>query len=378
MNRTSENLEFLDQRLLSEGDTTRSAAIESTTKLMGPHSQSTSVEDAANVDYGVEDAVAFETQKFGDATGLNHDTSSPTEELIATDPVENKGPGINNISAVAATTVSGENKSIMHTEKENQGPSTIWPKISVLYPMDTPGTFTNAICHQQNFDVRPLLALTLRETTPLIEYSATPRGRILLHFEVGLDNVEALCQGTFTIDDSSHWKENLRKQPSLRKPANAKEDIQAESQGMEQQQIEDGYGNERWVFFGVRFQQTGKDKRKGKGAKWACFGVPVRSCSSHTGNNEAATIGGGCDSEGISVPQYSTTVRRLESRISKGGIACMDLWQNAGEWRGRVWSQVEQAMANNSLVVSSLHAIEESATAPRQRAGEAAANGPTA
>lgn len=383
MNRTSENLEFLDRRILSESDANGSAAIESRTKLTGPHSQSTSTKDAANVDHGIEDTVAFGAQKFGNTTKvgkveLNHDTSSPTEEMIATDLGGNKGPGITNTSAVVATSVSGKNESTVQTNKENPGLSKIWPKISVPDPMETPGTFTNALCHQQDFHVRPVLALTLREPTPPGQYSATPRGKILLHLEVGLDDVEALCQGTFTIDDSSYWKENLRKQQSLQKAAKAKEGIQAESQGKEQHQLEEGHGSEPWVFFGMRFQQTGEDKRTGKGGKWACFSVPMRSCSSNTGNNEAATFGGGCDCQGISVPQYSAKVQRLESRISKGGIARMDLWQNAGEWRGGVWSQVEQAMANNSLMVSSLHATEDSATAPMQRAGEAEANRPTA
>lgn len=367
MNRTSESLEFLDRSILSDSDTTASAAIESRTKLMAPHSQSTSVTDATNMDHGIEDAVAFGIQDFGNApevgkVDLDDDTSSPTEVLVATYLVANNGPGITETSAVAANIVSGENESTMQTNKENTRPSKLWPKILVPDPKETLGPFTDAICHQRNFHARPLLTLTLRERTPLNEYSATSRGKLLVHFEVGLDNVKALCQGTFMIDDSFDWEE-ICKQQHLPKPAKAKEDIQAKSQGMEQHQTQEGYGQEPWLFFGVSFRRTAKEKLKGERGKWACFGVPVRSCSSNTSNYEAATVGGGCDSEGISVPPYSAKVRRLESRISKEGTFCMDLWRNVGEWRGGVWSQVEQAMANNALMVSSLSAMEEFAAA---------------
>lgn len=240
------------------------------------------------------------------------------------------------------------------------------------------GTFTSAICHQQDFHVAPLLTLTLRETTPVVEHAATQRGGILLHFEVGLDDVESLCQGTFTIDDSSYWKENSCEQQRLQKPAKAKTDTQAQAQGVEQYQIKKGHGQGCWVFFGVRFQRTEKDKRKGKRGRWACFGIPLQSCSPVTSNTEVAMYGGGCDSEGISVPRYMAEVQRLESRVSIGGIACMDLWQNADEWKGEAWSQVKQVIANNSLVVSSLRATEKFVTAQMRRAGMTEANGPNA
>ena len=304
--------------------------------------------------------------------------SSPAEKTVATGAVKSTDLEKPIMSAVTATTVSVENESTAQVDKENPRPGKIWPQFSVPDPMKMPGTFTSAICHQQDFNVAPLLTLTLREITPVVECSATQRSQILLHFEVGLDNVEALCQGTFTIDDSSYWQENLQKHQSLRKQANAKANIQAQSKEVEQYQIRKGHGQGCWVFFGVRFRQTGKDKRKGKGGKWACFGVPLQSCSPVASNTEVATYGGGCDGEGISVPQYLAKVRRLESRVSTGGIACIDLWQNADEWGSGVWSKVKQAMAKNSLIVSSLRATEEIVTAQMRRAGMTEANGPNA
>lgn len=348
MNRKSENLEFLDLRILAESDATAGTAIESRTESTGPHSQ-------------VEDTIAFDIQEVGNATIAKKDdrkdnTSSPTEKPVATDLMENSSLGTTPTSAVAASTVSGDDESTVQTNEENPRPSKVWPEPDCL---QMPGPFTTAICHQEDCYVVPILTLTLRETTPLVGCSATQRGQILLHFEVGLDDVEALCQGKFTVNDSSYWQENRYEQQQLGKPAKAKADIQAPSQGMEQHQIEKGCGQGSWVFFGVRFRQTGKKKRKEKAGKWACFGVPVESTWSLTCNTEAATYGGGCDSEGISVPQYVTKVKRIESRLSVGGIACMDLWQNADAWRGGVWSQVKQAMANNSLTVSYLRRPEE-------------------
>ena len=322
---------------------------------------SSPVKYVANANHGIEDTITFGNRQIENTTifanvDLKDDTSSPIEELVPTDLAGDTGLGITTTSAVTATTVSGENEITVQANKENPRPSKKWPIFSVPDPMKMPGTFTTAICHQQDFHVAPLLTLTLRGTTPLVEYSATQRSQILLHLEVGLDDVEAMCQGTFTIDDSSYWEDNLCEQDRLQKSAKARGDSEAQSQGMEQHQIKKGSGQGRWVFFGVRFQQTIKDKQNGNGGRWACFGVPLQSCSPVTRNAEAATFGGGCDSEGTNVPQYLAKVWRLEYRVSTGGIACMDLWQNADEWRGGVWSQVKQAMADNSLIVCSLHA----------------------
>lgn len=366
---TTEPAKRVSHKVVLKASSQPSAAFNSATVATKPTTKhpelqglsSSSVQYAANVDHGIGDTIAFGDRQVENTTifanvDLKDDASSPIEELVATDVAADTGLGNTTTSAVTAKTVSGENEITVQADKENARPSKNWPTFSVPDPMKMPGTFTTAICHQQDFHVAPLLTLTLRETTPLVEYSATQRSKILLHFEVGLDNVEAMCQGTFTIDDSSYWEDNLCEQDQMQKSAKAKADIQARSQRMKQHQIKKGYGQGRWVFFGVRFQPTGKDKRKGNGGRWACFGVPLQSCSPVTRNAEAITFGGGCDSEGINVPQYLAKVWRLEYRVSTGGIACMDLWENADEWRGGIWSQVKQAMANNSLIVCSLHA----------------------
>ena len=276
-----------------------------------------------------------------------------------------------------APVLGGEEASDPKAEKESTPPGKIWPIFLVPDPMKMPGTFTSAICRQRNFHASPILTMTLRGMSSSIESPTTQSSRILLHFEVGLDRVEALCTGEFRIDDGSYWEENIREK-RLRKLAEAKACIQDPGKVVEQNSIKKGEGEGWWIFFGVRFQQTGKDKRKGKGGKWACFGAPMKACLPVTSDGEVAMFGGGCDDEGNDVPAYAAKVRRLETRFSTGGISCMDLWQNADEWGGGVWAKVKHAMANNSLLVSSLYAAEEIITAKMRRAGMTEANGPNA
>lgn len=299
---------------------------------------SNSVKSAANISHGAKSTVAFGAEQVGFTTPIAGGKYESTNQA--------------------------------HKFKYNPRRRKVWPILSVPDPMMMPGTFTSAICHQQDFKVAPLLTLTLREATPLVEYPATQRSEILFHFEVGLDSVEALCQGLVMIDDCSYWDENSPEPQYSQGPSNE----------MEQYQINKGDGHEGWwVFFGVRFRQTEKDGQKGKGGGWACFGFPRDLCSRITNNTEVTTYGGGCDSGGISVPQQLAKVQRTEFRAAMGGIACMDLWPKAGEWdwEDGVWSKVRLAMAKNSLSMSFLCPAEEFVVAQTRLVGlkEARAKG---
>lgn len=229
----------------------------------------------------------------------------------------------------------------------------LWPTFLVPDPTAMSGTFTHAICQQPDIHVISVLTMTLRDTSSLTEFSPTQRSQILWHFEVGLDQVDSLCMGHVQIDDNSYWKES-RRDPRLQRLMEAEASVQNAKKGKER----DRKKEEPWLFFGVRSQKTEKDKRQGRGGQWACFGAPMKECSLIANQNDTAWYGGGCDVEGHDVPTYMAGVRRIETRLSAGGINYLDLWPNANEWKGEGWAKVKHAMAHDSLAVSVVCARE--------------------
>lgn len=291
--------------------------------------------------------------------------------------VEGKANGKLLIDEDIGPTYSSSATVKVNKDFEISAPRKAWTNISVPDPIKMPNTFTNAICHQQQLHIRPILTLTLKDTTPAMHLVTSKRNELLLHLEIGLDGVEAMCQGQFTIDESSYWKLNVREK-RLGKLGTLKSGVGGHSKRLEEDQIQKGLGQGLWIFFGIRFKQSGKEKRKGKGGKWACFGIPLEACSGISCQSETAVIGGGSDGEGIEVAKTSVKVERMECRFSSGGIACMDLWQGAEEWEGGVWSKIKTAMANNGLAISFLTVMEEIVTNKMRRAGMNEENGPNA
>lgn len=245
-----------------------------------------------------------------------------------------------------------------------EGPSQVkkdWPTIAVPDPFQMPSTFTNAICYQPEFSSASLLTLTLIDTTPSMHAPSIIPCTLLLHFEVGLDGVDAICQGQFKIVETTYWKKNVREE-RLGKVGTMKSSSGEHSKELEANQIKKGFGQGWWIYFGVRFKHNEKENEPAKGGNWVCFGVPIEACSQTSLTEETATFGGS-KREGIELPKYEGKVNRMNSLFSIGGIACMDLWEGAEQWEGGVWAKVKNAMANNSLKVSFLYPVEEIATA---------------
>lgn len=101
---------------------------------------SNSVRSAVCVDHSVQDTMAFEDVKVGNATmvvkvGLDDATSSPTEETVATEAEGITGLRSIPTSAVTATVVSRETESTVRADKENPRASKVWPTFSVPDPM---------------------------------------------------------------------------------------------------------------------------------------------------------------------------------------------------------------------------------------------------
>lgn len=212
-----------------------------------------------------------------------------------------------------------------------------------------PGTFTNAICHQKDFRPVPILALTMIDSTSASD-AVTGRNVLLSHLEVGLDAVEALCQGRVTFDESTFWRRNVW-EAWIGKLGMVKADGGEYSETLEQVLLKEGMGLGEWLWFGIKYQQSRKERKKGKEGKWACFGVPIDAARQGVLEHGTAMYGGGVDVEGNRVAKYKAKVKRLTYSLSIGGIACMDLWEGAEQWQQGAWEEIKAAITHNRLLV---------------------------
>lgn len=212
-----------------------------------------------------------------------------------------------------------------------------------------PGTFSNVICHQKEFSAIPILALTM-DITSAMQAPNVRRCVLLSHLEVGLDGVEALCQGYVTIDESTYWRENVR-ESRVGRLGLVKRGAGGYSEALKQEQLKKGMGRGEWLWFSIKFQRSGKERKKGKGGKWACFGVPIEAMKQGVMEEGTAMHGGGVNEEGDEVPKYEVKVKRMTYRLSIGGIGCMDLWERAEQWQNGAWGRIRKAMAHNGLLI---------------------------
>lgn len=231
--------------------------------------------------------------------------------------------------------------------------------IAVPAPLYMQSTFTNAICQQQEFRVIPVLSLTLKDTAPSMLNSSGTQSELLLHLEVGLDGVVAICHGHAKAIESLHWKENVREE-RLGKLGTVRSGDGGFSKELLDNEIKEGKGQGWWIFFGVSLRQTDAEKANGKGGKWACWGLPMEACSPVISTKEVALSGGGKDDEGKDVPKHEINVHRVEFVSSTGGVAAMDLWQGAEEWKEGAWGRIKDSMAKNGLKASFLVSAKSS------------------
>ena len=231
-----------------------------------------------------------------------------------------------------------------------------------------PGTFTNAICHQKDFRPVPILALTMIDSTSALDAVTAGRNVLLSHLEVGLDAVEALCQGRVTFDESTYWRRNVW-EAWIGKLGMVKADGGEYSETLEQVLLKEGMGLGEWLWFGIKYQQSRKERKKGKEGKWACFGVPIDAARQGVWELGTAMYGGGVDVEGNRVAKYKAKVKRLTYSLSIGGIACMDLWEGAEQWQQGAWEEIKAAIAHNRLLVRIVVPCDEMMDLAQKRAG---------
>lgn len=219
-------------------------------------------------------------------------------------------------------------------------------------PRNMSGSFTDTICQYKDFTVKPILALTLKDVTPLMHLPSNERCVLLKHFEVGLDGVEAIVAGEVVIPESTFWRKNVR-EDRLGKLGTLKTGRGGYSKELEDHQRRCHHGEGRWMFFGIKFMQSHKQMKKGKG-KWGCFGAPLEAVQCFDAMEEAVCVGG----ENY-VPDHFERFLHTNVKLSAGGVPCMDLWEGAKDWDDGVWIDVLKAMANTCLVVNTLYQTKE-------------------
>lgn len=277
--------------------------------------------------------VARDVQQRGDAMDINRDIDVPTS---------------------VGTQTLGKDNSIEEQLSASHMPRE-YPRFPDPQRMN--GSYTDAICQYDEFTAKPLLALTLKDVTPLMHLPNRERCILLKHFEVGLDGVEAIVAGEVIIPESPYWKKRVR-EDRVGKLGTLKSGRGGYSKELEDHQRRCHYGEGRWMFFGIKFKQSHSEKKKGKG-KWGCFGAPLEAVQRFDAVEEQIAVGGGTDIMGKAVLSHSERFLRTNVKFSSGGVPCMDLWDGAKEWDDGVWIDVRKAMASNCLVVNTLYQTKE-------------------
>ena len=220
-------------------------------------------------------------------------------------------------------------------------------------PQDMPGTLTEALCNWHHFSSTPILTLTFDNITTAI---ANPRQKmcvLLHHFEVGLDGVEAIIKGFVQIPETIERKQ--QREERLQKLGMRKSGDGGFSGALKKAQQDKTYGKGLWIFYGIRFKQTSREKKLRKPAKWLCFGAPREACNKlkvPAGHDSGVVmLGGGLSRTGSKTDRYGSRMTRKYLVMCKGGIAPIDAWEGAEDWKGGLLQRIRAAMANNGLRV---------------------------
>ena len=220
-------------------------------------------------------------------------------------------------------------------------------------PQDMPGTLTEAFCNWHHFLPTPILALTLDDVTTSIANPHQKMCVLLQHFEVGLDGVEAIIKGYVQIPETIERKQ--QREERLQKLGMRKSGDGSFSGALKKAQQDKTYGKGLWIFYGIRFKQTSRESKLRKPAKWLCFGAPREACNKlkvPVGHDSGVVmLGGGPSRTGSKTDRYESRMTRRYLLMCKGGIAPIDAWEGAEDWKGGLLQRIRAAMANNGLRV---------------------------
>ena len=235
----------------------------------------------------------------------------------------------------------------------------------VPQPENMPNTLTEVICSYIPLEAKPILTLTLERVDPPVHSPTDQRCILLKHFEVGLDGVEGLCQGTARIPETPEMtaerERRVGKIGTFKQGDGGFYKVLKHAQRKEQQ-----YGKGYWYFFGVKFKQTGKERKLRRGGKWFLFGAPIEAVYhldiKRSQENLAVMLGGGVDKSGTTINPFKANFKRTHTLFSRGGMAPMDIWPGGEDWDDGVFRDIRVAMAHNGLRVGFLYADTQTFT----------------
>lgn len=225
-------------------------------------------------------------------------------------------------------------------------------------PEMMPNTLTEAICNYIPLEAKPILTLTLERIDPPVPSPRDQRCILLKHFEVGLDGVQGLCQGTARIPETPEW--TAERERRVGKLGTFKQGDGGFYRSLKSaQQKDQQYGKGYWYFFGVKFKQTSKERKLRRGGKWLLFGAPIEAVYhldiKKSQENVTVMIGGGADKSGTMIKPFEANFKRTHTLFSRGGLAPMDIWPGGEDWDDCVFKDIRAAMANNGLRVGFLY-----------------------
>ena len=225
-------------------------------------------------------------------------------------------------------------------------------------PENMHNTLTEAICSYIPLEAKPIITLTLERVDTPIPSPIDQRCILLKHFEVGLDGVEGLCQGTARIPEIPEVTAEREKR--VGKLGTFKQGDGGFYRSLKSaQQKDQQYGKGYWYFFGVKFKQTSRERKLKRGGKWLLFGAPIEAVYhldiKRSQENVAVMLGGGVDKSGTAIKPFDAIFKRTHTLFSRGGIAPMDIWQGGEDWDDGVFKDIRAAMANNGLRVGFLY-----------------------
>lgn len=229
----------------------------------------------------------------------------------------------------------------------------------VPQPENMPQTLTEAICNYIPLEAKSILTLTLERVDPPIPCPTDRRCILLKHFEIGLDGVEGLCQGTAKIPETPAV--TAERERRVGKIGTFKQGDGGFYRSLKSaQQKDQQYGKGYWYFFGVKFKQTSKERKLRRGGKFLLFGAPIEAVYhldiKRSQENVAVLLGGGVDKSGTAIKPFKANFKRTHTLFSRGGAAPMDIWPGGQDWDDGVFKDIRAAMANNGLRVGFLYA----------------------
>ena len=228
----------------------------------------------------------------------------------------------------------------------------------VPQPVNMPGTLTEAICNYIPLEAKSILTLTLERVDPPVPSPTDQRCILLKHFEIGLDGVEGLCQGTAKIPETPGV--SAERERRVGKIGTFKQGDGGFYRSLRSaQQKDQQYGKGYWYFFGVKFKQTAKERKLRRGGKWLLFGAPIEAVHhldiKRSQENVAVSLGGGVDKSGTAIQRFEANFKRTHTLFSRGGVAPMDIWPGGEDWDDGIFKDIKAAMANNGLRVGFLY-----------------------